>query len=177
MIEGRTVAAVVPAYNEGRSYKRHWRGISSFVERIQVVDDASKDATVGSGHTVAAEDPRVAVLVQRACGTFRRGPSNGIGKTSGIPTQARDSVALGGRVRLAHGPAVRHRDFHPLVLSTWRVRQAVGLTLTTYALSSTSCSNPLTPGTVTLAAPPLTFGVLLTLFAMRCGSTCTRTKI
>jgi glycosyltransferase involved in cell wall biosynthesis len=62
MLEGKTVAVVVPAYNEELLLPSTLAQIPPFVDRIYVVDDASKDATVGRAHSVAADDPRIAVI-------------------------------------------------------------------------------------------------------------------
>jgi glycosyltransferase involved in cell wall biosynthesis len=59
MYEGRTVAVVVPAYNEEALVGSTVEGIPSFVDRIIVVDDGSKDATV---ERAKAGDPRVEVI-------------------------------------------------------------------------------------------------------------------
>jgi glycosyltransferase involved in cell wall biosynthesis len=63
MIEGKTVAVVIPAYNEELLLPDTLTGIPSFVDRVYVVDDASRDGTVGRAHTAAAGDPRISVIV------------------------------------------------------------------------------------------------------------------
>ena len=56
MVEGKQIAVVIPAYNEEKLLETTVVGIPSFVDRIYIVDDASRDATVGRAHTVAAAD-------------------------------------------------------------------------------------------------------------------------
>ena len=59
MYEGKSVAVVVPAYNEESLVTETVRGIPAFVDRILVVDDCSRDATA---ERAAAADPRVEVI-------------------------------------------------------------------------------------------------------------------
>jgi glycosyltransferase involved in cell wall biosynthesis len=59
MLEGKTVAVVVPAYEEELLVGRTVASIPAFVDRILVVDDASSDATA---ERAAAADPRVEVI-------------------------------------------------------------------------------------------------------------------
>ena len=62
MIEGKRVGVVVPAYNEERLLAETLAAIPGFVDRIIVVDDASRDGTAGRAHEAAARDPRIVVL-------------------------------------------------------------------------------------------------------------------
>jgi glycosyltransferase involved in cell wall biosynthesis len=57
--EGRTVAVVVPAYNEEALVGSTVEGIPDFVDRIIVVDDGSKDETADRAQTA---DSRVEVI-------------------------------------------------------------------------------------------------------------------
>jgi glycosyltransferase involved in cell wall biosynthesis len=60
MLEGKRVAVVVPAFDEERLVGQTIRGIPEFVDRILVVDDASRDGTIDAAEAVG--DPRVQVL-------------------------------------------------------------------------------------------------------------------
>jgi glycosyltransferase involved in cell wall biosynthesis len=61
MLEGKRVAVVVPAYDEEKLIRTTLAGIPDFVDRVFVVDDASRDGTVEQAR--AAGDPRVEVVV------------------------------------------------------------------------------------------------------------------
>ena len=64
MIEGKKVGVVIPAFNEEQLLPPTLAGIPGFVDRVIVVDDASRDGTVGRAHEAAAADPRIVVIVQ-----------------------------------------------------------------------------------------------------------------
>jgi glycosyltransferase involved in cell wall biosynthesis len=61
MLEGKRVAVVVPAYDEEKLIGRTLGGIPDLVDRVFVVDDASRDGTVEQARAV--QDPRVEVVV------------------------------------------------------------------------------------------------------------------
>jgi glycosyltransferase involved in cell wall biosynthesis len=60
MLDGKRVAVVVPAFDEERLVGETVRGIPGFVDRIFVVDDASRDATSVQAERVG--DPRVEIV-------------------------------------------------------------------------------------------------------------------
>src|SRR3989442_8449098 len=60
MLEGKTVAVVVPAHDEEQLVGARISGIPEFVDRIYVVDDASGDGTADAA--TAAGDGRVVVV-------------------------------------------------------------------------------------------------------------------
>ena len=68
MIEGKRVAVVVPAHNEEELLPVTLASVPDFVDRIIVVDDASRDSTVGRAQTAAAGDSRIAVLAHERNG-------------------------------------------------------------------------------------------------------------
>src|SRR6266513_5138491 len=60
MLDGKRVAVVIPAYNEEQLLGPTVEGVPDFVDRIFIVDDRSKDATVERAR--ARPDPRVQVI-------------------------------------------------------------------------------------------------------------------
>jgi len=62
MLDGKRVAVVVPAHDEEALLPQTLAGIPDFVDRIYVVDDASRDGTRERAGEAAATDPRIAVV-------------------------------------------------------------------------------------------------------------------
>ncbi len=60
MLEGKTVAVVVPAHDEEELVQTTLRGIPAFVDRIYLVDDASHDETIARAEAVG--DARVTIM-------------------------------------------------------------------------------------------------------------------
>ncbi|MDQ3875955.1 MAG: glycosyltransferase family 2 protein, partial [Actinomycetota bacterium] len=59
MLDGKRVAVVVPAYDEEALLEATLRGVPDFVDRIYVVDDASRDGTLPAAQALAREDGRI----------------------------------------------------------------------------------------------------------------------
>ncbi|MFZ5862555.1 MAG: glycosyltransferase family 2 protein [Nitrospirota bacterium] len=60
MYRGRTIGVVIPAYNVARSVRKVIEGMPEWVDRVFVVDDASRDETFATARSVASD--RVTVL-------------------------------------------------------------------------------------------------------------------
>ena len=60
MLEGKRVGVVVPAHDEEKLIGTTLRGIPAFVDRIYVIDDGSRDATVDRARELG--DPRVEIV-------------------------------------------------------------------------------------------------------------------
>jgi len=58
----KSIAVVVPAYNEAKLIEKTLVSIPAFVDRIIVVDDASKDETVSIVERLAKEDPKITLV-------------------------------------------------------------------------------------------------------------------
>jgi glycosyltransferase involved in cell wall biosynthesis len=71
LIEGKSVAVVIPAYQEEQLLPTTLGGIPDFVDRIYVVDDGSKDGTVERALAAANGDGRIDVIP--------RGRNGGVG--------------------------------------------------------------------------------------------------
>src|SRR5207249_4201301 len=62
MVDGKRVAVVVPAYNEETLIAETVNGMPGFVDRIYVVDDASRDETAVRARELTERDARVQVI-------------------------------------------------------------------------------------------------------------------
>jgi glycosyltransferase involved in cell wall biosynthesis len=84
MLEGKRIAVVVPAHDEEALIASTLAGIPSFVDRVYVVDDASRDATAARVAELA--DPRVELI--------RHDPNPGVGAAivTGYEAARRDRV-------------------------------------------------------------------------------------
>jgi glycosyltransferase involved in cell wall biosynthesis len=68
MLEGKRVSVVIPAHNEETLLPQTLAGIPEFVDRIYVVDDASRDSTLERANAAAASDARIAVIAHERNG-------------------------------------------------------------------------------------------------------------
>ncbi len=62
MYQEKSIAVVVPAYNEAKLIEKTLVSIPGFVDRIIVVDDASKDETAGIVERLAEENPKITLV-------------------------------------------------------------------------------------------------------------------
>src|SRR2546423_15411067 len=62
MLDRKTVAVVVPAFDEEKLLPFTLAGIPDFVDRIYVVDDASRDSTATLARDAGVRDHRITVL-------------------------------------------------------------------------------------------------------------------
>jgi glycosyltransferase involved in cell wall biosynthesis len=87
MLDERRVAVVVPAFDEERLVAETLRGIPEFVDRVYVVDDASRDATaerareVGDARVVLITHERNAGVGAAILSGYRRALEDGIDVT------------------------------------------------------------------------------------------------
>ena len=87
MLDGKRVAVVVPAYDEERLVGETLRGIPEFVDRVYVVDDASRDATaerareVGDGRVEVITHERNAGVGAAIVSGYRRALEEGVDVT------------------------------------------------------------------------------------------------
>jgi glycosyltransferase involved in cell wall biosynthesis len=62
VIDGKRVAVVVPAHDEERLLPETLAGMPDFVDRVYVVDDASRDETAGRAREAAGADSRLELI-------------------------------------------------------------------------------------------------------------------
>jgi len=62
LVEEKRIAVVIPAHEEEALLSATLKGIPELVDRIIVVDDASKDGTLARAREAATADPRIEVL-------------------------------------------------------------------------------------------------------------------
>ena len=87
MLEGKTVAVVVPAYDEERLVGDTIAGIPGYVDKVYVVDDASRDSTgdaakrTGDGRVVVVRHERNSGVGASIVTGYRRAVADGIDVT------------------------------------------------------------------------------------------------
>jgi glycosyltransferase involved in cell wall biosynthesis len=62
MLEGKTIAVVIPAYNEEKLIAKVFDTMPGFVDRMFVVNDGSKDRTKAIIEDYASRDPRILLI-------------------------------------------------------------------------------------------------------------------
>jgi glycosyltransferase involved in cell wall biosynthesis len=62
MFEGKSIAVVIPAYNEESLIEKVIRSIPDFVDHIVVVDDFSSDGTIDLVESLMKDEPRLTLL-------------------------------------------------------------------------------------------------------------------
>ena len=82
MLEGKTIAVVMPAYNEAKLIRRALEGVPPFVDHIIVVDDASVDTTT-----------EIARSVEGTIDVIEHATNQGVG--GAITTGCRHALSLG----------------------------------------------------------------------------------
>ena len=82
MLEGRTIAVVMPAYNEAKLIRAAVESVPGFVDHIVVVDDASADTTA-----------QIARAVERQVDVIEHESNRGVG--AAITTGCRHALSLG----------------------------------------------------------------------------------
>jgi glycosyltransferase involved in cell wall biosynthesis len=68
MYKGKSIAVVVPAFNECRLVKRTLDSVPSYVDRLYAVNDASTDATLSIMLEQAERDTRISVINRQTNG-------------------------------------------------------------------------------------------------------------
>src|SRR4029453_13895385 len=92
MLEGKSVAVVVPAFREEHLIAETLRGIPEWVDRVYVVDDRSTDATAERAREVG--DPRVEVIVHET--NLGVGAAIDTGHKRALPDEIACTVVMAG---------------------------------------------------------------------------------
>ncbi|MBK8013103.1 MAG: glycosyltransferase family 2 protein [Deltaproteobacteria bacterium] len=77
MFEGKTLAVIVPCRDEARQIARVLTTMPSWVDRIFVVDDGSKDRTASIVRGMATTDPRIELISHPTSGGAGRAAASG----------------------------------------------------------------------------------------------------